>query len=129
MNRIVTKIAEIDSGRSRSIQGDYDFYEKANPARGEPGGAVSRVSEAMFAKEQRFIDPLRPHAAKAAQVQSGSGARQDRAGGAAQEAGGGELRSRRRRAQATRWRCSEGVSKAYGSRVVHKDFLDDRPSG
>ena len=70
MNRIVTKIAEIDAGEIVVYSGDYDFYERERAIRGANQQAAFSRQQAMLAKEQRFIDRFRSHAAKAAQVQS-----------------------------------------------------------
>ena len=70
MNRIVTKIAEIDAGEIISYTGDYDFYERERAIRETNQQASFARQQAMLAKEQRFIDRFRTHAAKAAQVQS-----------------------------------------------------------
>jgi ATPase subunit of ABC transporter with duplicated ATPase domains len=70
MNRIVSKIAEIDSGEIVLYSGDYDFYERERNIRETNLQASFVRQQAMLAKEQRFIDRFRTHAAKAAQVQS-----------------------------------------------------------
>ncbi len=70
MNRIVSKIAEIDSGEIITYSGDYDFYERERAIRETNQQAAFARQQAMLAKEQRFIDRFRTHAAKAAQVQS-----------------------------------------------------------
>ncbi len=70
MNRIVTKIAEIDSGEIVTYSGDYEFYERERAIRETNQQAAFARQQAMLAKEQRFIDRFRTHAAKAAQVQS-----------------------------------------------------------
>src|SRR5438477_2781585 len=70
MNRIVSKIAEIDSGEIIVYSGDYDFYERERTIRETNQQAAFTRQQAMLAKEQRFIDRFRTHAAKAAQVQS-----------------------------------------------------------
>ena len=70
MNRIVTKIAEIDSGEIVVYSGNYDFYERERAIREANLQAAFTRQQAMLAKEQRFIDRFRTHAAKAAQVQS-----------------------------------------------------------
>jgi ATPase subunit of ABC transporter with duplicated ATPase domains len=70
MNRIVTKIAEIDSGEIITYSGNYDFYERERNIREANQQAAFARQQAMLAKEQRFIDRFRTHAAKAAQVQS-----------------------------------------------------------
>ena len=70
MNRIVNRIAEIDSGEIVAYSGDYDFYERERAIREANQQAAFARQQAMFAKEQRFIDRFKTHAAKAAQVQS-----------------------------------------------------------
>jgi ATPase subunit of ABC transporter with duplicated ATPase domains len=70
MNRIVSKIAEIDSGEIITYSGDYDFYERERAIRETNQQAAFSRQQSMLAKEQRFIDRFKTHAAKAAQVQS-----------------------------------------------------------
>src|SRR5881628_2128251 len=70
MNRIVSKIAEIDGGEINVYSGNYDFYERERAIRETNQQAAFSRQQAMLAKEQRFIDRFRTHAAKAAQVQS-----------------------------------------------------------
>jgi len=70
MNRIVARIAEIDAGEIVAYTGDYDFYERERAIRETNLQAAFARQQAMLAKEQRFIDRFRTHAAKAAQVQS-----------------------------------------------------------
>jgi ATPase subunit of ABC transporter with duplicated ATPase domains len=70
MNRIVTKVAEIDSGEITVYSGNYDFYERERSIREANREAAYARQQAMLAKEQRFIDRFAAHAAKAAQVQS-----------------------------------------------------------
>jgi ATPase subunit of ABC transporter with duplicated ATPase domains len=70
MNRIVNKIAEIDSGEIITYSGNYDFYDRERATREANQQAAFARQQAMFAKEQRFIERFKTHAAKAAQVQS-----------------------------------------------------------
>ena len=70
MNRIVTRIAEIDGGEITAYSGNYDFYERERAIRETNREAAYARQQAMFAKEQRFIERFAAHAAKAAQVQS-----------------------------------------------------------
>ena len=70
MNRVVTKIAEIDGGEITTYSGNYDFYERERGIRETNREAAYARQQAMLAKEQRFIDRFAAHAAKAAQVQS-----------------------------------------------------------
>ena len=70
MNRVVTKIAEIDGGEITVYSGNYDFYERERAIREANREAAYARQQAMLAKEQRFIERFSAHAAKAAQVQS-----------------------------------------------------------
>ncbi len=70
MNRIVTKIIEIDGGEVKSFTGNYDFYERMRAQDAERQEAAFARQQAMLAKEERFIERFKAQAAKAAQVQS-----------------------------------------------------------
>jgi ATPase subunit of ABC transporter with duplicated ATPase domains len=70
MNRVVTKIVEIDGGELRSYSGNYDFYEQARREQATQREAAYARQQAMLAKESRFVERFKTHVAKAAQVQS-----------------------------------------------------------
>ena len=70
MNRIVKKIVEIDGGDITTYGGDYDFYERQRAIAAQQAEAQYARQQAMLAKEERFIERFKTHAAKAAQVQS-----------------------------------------------------------
>ena len=70
MNRIVSKIAEIDGGEITVYSGNYDFYDRERQLRETNREAAYARQQSMLAKEQRFIERFKTHAAKAAQVQS-----------------------------------------------------------
>jgi ATPase subunit of ABC transporter with duplicated ATPase domains len=70
MNRIVSRIAEIDDGEITAYSGNYDFYERERAQRDQNREAAYARQQAMLAKENRFIERFSAHAAKAAQVQS-----------------------------------------------------------
>ncbi len=70
MNRLVGKIFEIDAGEIFTYSGNYDFYERERTIRETNQQAAFARQQAMLAKEQRFIERFKTHAAKAAQVQS-----------------------------------------------------------
>src|SRR6187397_774642 len=70
MNRIVSRVAEIDGGEITTYSGNYDFYERERAIREANREAAYARQQAMLAKEQRFIERFAAHAAKAAQVQS-----------------------------------------------------------
>ena len=70
MNRVVTKIVDIDGGDLVTYGGNYDFYEAERRLREAQREAAFARQQAMLAREQRFIERFQTHAAKAAQVQS-----------------------------------------------------------
>ncbi|WP_437973687.1 ABC-F family ATP-binding cassette domain-containing protein [Sorangium sp. So ce295] len=70
MNRIVTKIIEIDGGELTSYSGNYEFYEQQRAINEQQAEAQYERQQAMLAKEMRFIERFKAQAAKAAQVQS-----------------------------------------------------------
>jgi ATPase subunit of ABC transporter with duplicated ATPase domains len=70
MNRVVSKVVEIDAGELVTYSGNYDFYERESALRETQREAAFARQQAMLAKEQRFIERFQTHAAKAAQVQS-----------------------------------------------------------
>ena len=93
MNRIVSRIAEIDGGEITSYSGNYDFYERERAIREANREAAYARQQAMLAKEQRFIERFAAHAAKAAQVQSRVKALEKiERGRAAEEAARGRVR-------------------------------------
>src|SRR6266849_4754496 len=59
MNRLVSKIAEIDSGEVVTYSGNYDFYERERNIREANQQAAFARQQSMLAKEQRFIDRFR----------------------------------------------------------------------
>ncbi len=70
MNRVVDRIVEIDGGEVFLYTGDYDNYERERALREANREAAYARQQAMLAKESRFIERFKAHAAKAAQVQS-----------------------------------------------------------
>jgi ATPase subunit of ABC transporter with duplicated ATPase domains len=120
MNRIVTKIAEIEGGEITTYSGNYDFYERERAIREANREAAYARQQAMLAKEQRFIERFAAHAAKAAQVQSRVKA--------LEKIEKIELPKKRRVVKfdfrapvrsGEQVASLERVSKAYGRRVVH----------
>jgi ATPase subunit of ABC transporter with duplicated ATPase domains len=70
MNRVASKIVEIDGGELRSYTGNYDFYEQMRAQEAQRREAEYARQQARLAKESRFIERFKTHVAKAAQVQS-----------------------------------------------------------
>jgi ATPase subunit of ABC transporter with duplicated ATPase domains len=120
MNRVVTKIAEIDGGEVTTYSGNYEFYERERAIREANREAAYARQQAMLAKEQRFIERFSAHAAKAAQVQSRVKA--------LEKIEKIELPKKRRvvdfdfrppARSGDKVAVLDGVSKAYGSRVIY----------
>jgi len=123
MNRVVTKVAEIDGGEITVYSGNYDFYERERAIRETNREAAYARQQAMLAKEQRFIERFAAHAAKAAQVQSRVKA--------LEKIEKIELPKRRRVVKfdfrqpprsGEQVVTIEHVKKAYGRRVIYEDF-------
>jgi ATPase subunit of ABC transporter with duplicated ATPase domains len=70
MNRIVTKVVEIDGGELTTYTGDYDFYEQQCAINAAQAEAQYARQQAMLAKEEAFIARFKARASHAAQVQS-----------------------------------------------------------
>ncbi|MET0593015.1 MAG: ribosomal protection-like ABC-F family protein [Polyangiaceae bacterium] len=70
MNRIVSKIIEIDGGEVRVYSGNYDFYEKQRAVLEAQAASEFERQQAMLAKEEAFIAKFKARASHAAQVQS-----------------------------------------------------------
>ncbi|HEX8539377.1 MAG TPA: ABC-F family ATP-binding cassette domain-containing protein, partial [Cystobacter sp.] len=70
MNRIVTKIVEIDGGELTTYSGNYDFYEQQRAQNEKQQQAQFDRQQAMLAKELKFIERFKARASHAAQVQS-----------------------------------------------------------
>jgi ATPase subunit of ABC transporter with duplicated ATPase domains len=70
MNRVVSKIIEIDGGVLTTYSGNYDFYEKQRALHTVQAEAAYARQQAMLAKEIRFIERFKAQASHAAQVQS-----------------------------------------------------------
>jgi ATPase subunit of ABC transporter with duplicated ATPase domains len=123
MNRVVTKVAEIDGGEITVYSGNYDFYERERGIREANREAAYARQQAMLAKEQRFIERFAAHAAKAAQVQSRVKA--------LEKIEKVELPKKRRVVKfdfrepprsGDQVAVVEDVSKAYGERVIYDDL-------
>jgi ATPase subunit of ABC transporter with duplicated ATPase domains len=70
MNRIVTKIIEIDGGSLTSYSGDYGFYQQQRVLNEKQQQAQFERQQAMLAKEIKFIERFKARASHASQVQS-----------------------------------------------------------
>ncbi len=70
MDRVVTKIIEIDGGSLTSYSGDYEFYVQQRALTDKQQQAQFERQQAMLAKEMRFIERFKARASHAAQVQS-----------------------------------------------------------
>ena len=70
LNRMVSKIIEIDAGELITYSGNYDFYERQRALAEREQEAQYARQQAMLAKEQAFIARFKARASHAAQVQS-----------------------------------------------------------
>src|SRR6202046_3197602 len=70
LNRLVTKIVEIDGGELTTYSGNYEFYEKQRAIAEAHQEAQYARQQAMLAKEEAFIARFKARASHAAQVQS-----------------------------------------------------------
>ena len=70
MNRIVSKVIEIDGGSLTTYSGDYEFYEQQRALNEKQQQAQFERQQAMLAKEIKFIERFKARASHAAQVQS-----------------------------------------------------------
>src|SRR5450432_9040 len=123
MNRVVGKIVEIDGGELRTYTGNYDFYEKMRVEETVRREAAYSRQQAMLAKESLFVERFKTHVAKAAQVQSRL-KKLDKIEKIAEP--------RRIIEKKFEFRVPprsgddvvrlEGLTKAYGTRSIHKDL-------
>ncbi|PBB30537.1 MULTISPECIES: ABC-F family ATP-binding cassette domain-containing protein [unclassified Mesorhizobium] len=70
MNRIVSKVIEIDAGGLTSYSGNYEFYQEQRALADKQLQAQFDRQQAMLAKEIAFIERFKARASHAAQVQS-----------------------------------------------------------
>jgi ATPase subunit of ABC transporter with duplicated ATPase domains len=70
MNRVVSKVIEIDGGELATWSGDYDFYERERAIADGHKQAQYDRQQAMLKKELAFIERFKARASHAAQVQS-----------------------------------------------------------
>ncbi|MFZ5895368.1 MAG: ABC-F family ATP-binding cassette domain-containing protein [Myxococcota bacterium] len=70
MNRIVTKIVEIDGGELTTFSGNYEFYVRQRAQLDAQAESEFLRQKAMLAKEEAFIARFKARASHAAQVQS-----------------------------------------------------------
>jgi ATPase subunit of ABC transporter with duplicated ATPase domains len=70
INRIITKVVEIDGGSLTTYSGNYEFYEQQRALNEKQQQAQFERQQAMLAKEIKFIERFKARASHAAQVQS-----------------------------------------------------------
>jgi len=70
INRIITKVVEIDAGSLTTYSGNYEFYEQQRALNEKQQQAQFERQQAMLAKEIKFIERFKARASHAAQVQS-----------------------------------------------------------
>jgi ATPase subunit of ABC transporter with duplicated ATPase domains len=70
INRVISKVVEIDSGSLTTYSGNYEFYEQQRALNEKQQQAQFERQQAMLAKEIKFIERFKARASHAAQVQS-----------------------------------------------------------
>src|SRR5690625_1482392 len=70
LDRMVTKIAEIDQRKIQLYSGNYSFYEKEKALRKEQQQRAYENQQEYIRQQERFIERFRAKATKAAQAQS-----------------------------------------------------------
>src|ERR1700750_1400754 len=70
INRIITKVIEIDGCSLTTYSGNYEFYEQQRALNEKQQQAQFERQQAMLAKEIKFIERFKARASHAAQVQS-----------------------------------------------------------
>jgi ATPase subunit of ABC transporter with duplicated ATPase domains len=70
INRIITKVVEIDGGSLTTYSGNYEFYQGQRALNEKQQQAQFERQQAMLAKEIKFIERFKARASHAAQVQS-----------------------------------------------------------
>jgi ATPase subunit of ABC transporter with duplicated ATPase domains len=70
MNRLVSKIVEIDSGELTTYSGNYDFFAAQRALNEKHAEAQYARQQAMLKKELAFIERFKARASHATQVQS-----------------------------------------------------------
>src|ERR1700753_629959 len=70
INRIITKVVEIDGGALTTYSGNYEFYEQQRALNEKQQQAQFERQQAMLSKEIKFIERFKARASHAAQVQS-----------------------------------------------------------
>ncbi|MCC6333025.1 MAG: ABC-F family ATP-binding cassette domain-containing protein [Myxococcales bacterium] len=123
LNRVCTRILEIDGGELTSYSGDYEYYVKQRAIADQQQQATFERQQAMLKKELAFIERFKARASHAAQVQS-----------RVKKLEKIERVEPPRRHEKVSFEFKqaprsgedvvkvEGVSKAYGDLVVYKDF-------
>ncbi len=70
MNRVVSRIIDVDAGEFVSYTGTYDHFTRQRALAAANREAAHARQQSMLAKERRFVERFATHASKAAQVQS-----------------------------------------------------------
>ncbi len=123
MNRVVSRIVDIDGGEFIAYTGDYDHFVRQRAIAEKNREATFARQQAMLAKERRFVERFASHVAKAAQVQS-----------RVKKLEKIELVEPPRRRKIVEFKFQapprsgddvaelKGLAKAYGPRVIYDDF-------
>ena len=121
MNRVVDKIVEIDGGKIRTYTGDFDAYEAARALDAAQRQAEYDKQQAMLQKDLRFIARFKAQPSRASAVQSRAKKlekveRLEPPKRIVEK----DFNFRRPSRGSNDVVALQGVSKAFGSRVVHR---------
>ena len=120
MNRLVSRIAEIDGGEITAYTGNYDFYERERALREANREAAYARQQAMLAKEQRFIERFRRTPPRRRRSRAGSRrSRRSRRSSCRRSASVVKFDFRRPPRSGDQVAVIEDVHKAFGTRVVY----------
>jgi ATPase subunit of ABC transporter with duplicated ATPase domains len=124
MNRMVSKIAEIDAGEIIDVLGQLRFLRaRARHPRDQPAGGVraAAIHAGQGAALHRPLQDARGQGGAGAEPHQGAG--QDREDRAAEEAASGEVRvSRSPPRSGDQVAVIEDLHKSYGPRVIYDGF-------
>ena len=123
MNRIVSRIAEINAGEIITYSGNYDFYERERAIQDANLQAAFTRQQAMLAKEQRFIDRFRTHVPRRGSgAEPYQGAGQDRKGRASRKRQVVRFEFHVPPLSGDQVAVIEDLHKSYGAQTIYRGF-------
>jgi ATPase subunit of ABC transporter with duplicated ATPase domains len=127
MNRIVTKVVEIDGGSLNAYSGNYEFYEQQRTLNEKQQQAQFERQQAMLAKEIKFIEraPRTPPRCRAGSRSSRRSSASSRRSAARRSCS----TSRPRRAPARTWSASSAFTRAMAAAPSTRDWTSRSGAG